>query len=204
MIASTTPAQSFSPSNKDRILNAASELLLEDGPKGLSVRAIASRAGLSTIGIYSHFKGKQGILDSLYIQAFNRLHGAMRASLEIADPKQAVLDSAKGYLGLAQEHSGEYRLIFGGIGPGYEPGLEARLAGRRAFEGLLAVVAKLLPKNASEDRQQKVALRIWAMVHGFVSLNQHTVRNLVDLSDIEGQILDAVSAIIDDIIDQHV
>ena len=47
--------------SKSKILMAASELFAENGAGGLSVRAISGRAGLSTIGIYNHFNGKQGI-----------------------------------------------------------------------------------------------------------------------------------------------
>ena len=62
---------------RTKILNAASELFLEGGGDALSVRAISKRAGLSTIGIYSHFQGKQGILDALYIEGFNHVREAM-------------------------------------------------------------------------------------------------------------------------------
>ncbi|MEM6604761.1 MAG: TetR family transcriptional regulator, partial [Pseudomonadota bacterium] len=57
-------------SNKERILLAASKLLASGGLASLSVRAIATEAGLSTIAIYSHFQGKQGVLDALYIEGF--------------------------------------------------------------------------------------------------------------------------------------
>ena len=41
---------------KSKILYAASALFLEGGLAALSVRAISKKAGLSTIGIYSHIK----------------------------------------------------------------------------------------------------------------------------------------------------
>ena len=55
---------------REKILDAASALFLKGGTNALSVRAIAKGAGMSTIGIYSHFKGKQGISDALYIEGF--------------------------------------------------------------------------------------------------------------------------------------
>ncbi len=67
-------------SNKDNILQAASTLLLEKGLAGMSVRAIAKLAGVSTIGIYSHFQGKQGILDALYIEGYQYVGEAMQAA----------------------------------------------------------------------------------------------------------------------------
>jgi len=62
---------------RKNILAAASSLFLKGGVPSLSVRAIAREAGISTIGIYSHFNGKQGILDALYIEGFNLVYDAM-------------------------------------------------------------------------------------------------------------------------------
>ena len=45
--------------NKEKIVAAATALFEERGLEALSVRTVAQGAGLSTIGIYSHFKGKQ-------------------------------------------------------------------------------------------------------------------------------------------------
>ena len=63
--------------NKANILRSATELFLDGGVRALSVRAIAARAGVSTMGIYSHFQGKQGILDALYIEGFELVSAAM-------------------------------------------------------------------------------------------------------------------------------
>ena len=76
--------------NRDKILHAVSELFLVGGLASLSVRSIAKKAGLSTIGIYSHFEGKQGILDALYIEGFERVGAAMQEALGIADAEQQI------------------------------------------------------------------------------------------------------------------
>ena len=65
---------------RQKILEAASTLFLKGGTHALSVRAIAEGASMSTIGIYSHFKGKQGILDALYIEGFTLVDEMMKQS----------------------------------------------------------------------------------------------------------------------------
>ena len=65
---------------RQKILEAASALFLKGGTNALSVRAIAEGAGMSTIGIYSHFKGKQGILDALYIEGVELVEKEMKAA----------------------------------------------------------------------------------------------------------------------------
>ena len=79
---------------RERILHAAGELFLEGGLQALSVRAIAARAGLSTIGIYSHFDGKQGILDALYIEGFERLYRSMAPEDLPQDKRARALTAA--------------------------------------------------------------------------------------------------------------
>ena len=76
--------------SKERILLAASKLFLNGGISALSVRAIARESNLSTIGIYSHFNGKQGILDALYIlKGLLALKTLLMYLLTVIIPKKA-------------------------------------------------------------------------------------------------------------------
>lgn len=188
--------------NKKRILEAASKLLLEKGLAGMSVRAIAREAGVSTIGIYSHFQGKQGILDALYVEGFEYVRDVLLLACEIADPKSAVLEGARSYLEVATTHEAKYRLIFGEVDIDYQPGEQARKAGMVAFSVLVQLCSKLLPVDANLADKQAVALRIWAVVHGYVSLQHHAVRDLVVISDWNDQVLAAVVVVIDSLLVQ--
>lgn len=186
-------------SNKDKILQAASTLLLEKGLGGMSVRAIAKLAGVSTIGIYSHFQGKQGILDALYIEGYQYVGEAMLAAAKIEDPRAATIEACRLYLEVAKSHEAIYRLIFGEVDFDYEPGEEARAAALEAFSYLVNNAARLLPESASLKQKQTTALRIWAIVHGYVSLQHHAVRDVVEIDDWNRQALVAVAIMIDDI-----
>tara|TARA_B110000977_G_C11046921_1_gene480889 strand:- start:612 stop:1214 length:603 start_codon:yes stop_codon:yes gene_type:complete len=189
--------------NKGKILQAATILLLEKGLAGMSVRAIAKLAGVSTIGIYSHFQGKQGILDALYIEGYQHVGEAMLAAIKIADPKAAAVEGARLYLEVAKTHEAIYRLIFGEVDFDYEPGEEARAAALEAFGHLVNIGAKLLPASASLAEKQSIALRIWALVHGYVSLQHHAVRDVVVIDDWDSQALAAVVIMIDSIAAEH-
>jgi AcrR family transcriptional regulator len=50
---------------RDRILTSAQEILLEEGPGGLSVDRLIDRAGLSKGGFFHHFKTKDDLLLAL-------------------------------------------------------------------------------------------------------------------------------------------
>ena len=185
------------PSNKDKILKAASALLKEQGVAALSVRAIAAAAGLSTIGIYSHFQGKQGILDALYIHGFERVRDAMVSANAIADPHAAVMDGVRRYLQVSLAHEGEYRLIFGERDSSYEPSDEARAAALEAFQSLVDEVSRLLPATASNTDKRRAAIQIWARLHGYVSLRHHTIDNLISGREWRSMVMADMKASID-------
>lgn len=162
-------------SAKTKILNAASELFLEGGGAALSVRAISERAGLSTIGIYSHFKGKQGILDALYIEGFTLVREAMDVIPDGKSSKAQVLESCLGYLNVGEQYEAHYRLIFGESDAGYQPSTEAIAARDAAFSKLVRVAGSYLSDDASPTERRQIALDIWAIVHGYVSISHHVV-----------------------------
>ena len=105
--------------SKSKILTAASELFREKGARGMSVRAISNRAGLSTIGIYNHFNGKQGILDALYIEGFQHVMAAVDVLNNDLSPRDAVLQGLSNYIDFARNKSAYYALIFGASDPSY-------------------------------------------------------------------------------------
>tara|TARA_Y100000815_G_scaffold62467_1_gene50923 strand:- start:429 stop:1034 length:606 start_codon:yes stop_codon:yes gene_type:complete len=185
---------------KSKILKAASELFMQGGTAALSVRAIAARAGISTIGIYSHFQGKQGILDALYIEGFTAVIDALAVDELSADPRERVLLAARRYLETAQTYEPHYGLIFGKLDDSYQPSEAARLVGLRGFERLTELVAGMLPSDASAAQQRTQALQIWALIHGFVGLKNHAVGELVDMRCWKERALDAVEILIDAII----
>jgi AcrR family transcriptional regulator len=167
-------------SAKDKILNAASKLFLEGGSTALSVRAISKKAGVSTIGIYSHFKGKEGILDELYIQGFDLVYDAMhKVEREGKKPKDIILEGVKGYLDIAQTYEAHYRLIFGESHSDYTPSSAAQEASRRAFNMLLELTSLLIPQDSEDSAKRRIALEIWAPLHGYVSLKHHITPTMV-------------------------
>ncbi len=185
---------------KSNILKAASELFMQGGTAALSVRGIAARAGISTIGIYSHFQGKQGILDALYIEGFTAVIDALAVDELSADPRERVLLAARRYLETAQTYEPHYGLIFGKLDDSYQPSEAARLVGLRGFERLTELVAGMLPSDAGAAQQRTQALQIWALIHGFVGLKNHAVGELVDMRCWKERALDAVEILIDAII----
>ncbi|MEO1660301.1 MAG: TetR/AcrR family transcriptional regulator [Pseudomonadota bacterium] len=189
--------------SKTKILIAASELFAEDGAGGLSVRAISARAGLSTIGIYNHFQGKQGILDALYIEGFDLLMDAIAIDEAAYDPRDAVLRGLSNYIDFAAARRGHYELMFGRGDPSYQPSSGAIAVGAEAFNRLTKLVARALPETLSPLTKREVALQLWALAHGYVSLQDNAATDLIPTTAWRDLTLNAVRQLLDAIIARH-
>ncbi len=185
---------------KSKILIAASEIFAETGTGGLSVRAISGRAGLSTIGIYNHFNGKQGILDALYIEGFELVMAAIDIDLDATTPREAVLQGLSNYVDLAAKHRGHYQLIFGRGDPAYTPSSSAIAVGEEAFNRLTTLVSRAIPSAASNRQKREAALQLWALTHGYVSLQDHEATDLIPMTAWRDLIINAVTTHLDAII----
>jgi AcrR family transcriptional regulator len=187
--------------NKNKILSAASRLFLRGGTNALSVRAISKEAGVSTIGIYSHFNGKEGILDELYIEGFNLVYDAMNGvEQQGKTPKDIILEGVNGYLNIAQTYEAHYRLIFGESDSDYTPSAIAQESSHRAFNKLIELTSLLLTANAGDTVKKRVALEIWALLHGYVSLKHHITPTMVAADQWSQLALSAINTHIDAII----
>ncbi|MDJ0920879.1 MAG: helix-turn-helix domain-containing protein [Henriciella sp.] len=182
---------------KTRILDAASNLFAEDGASALSVRAISKRAGLSTIGIYNHFQGKQGILDALYVEGFNMIAAAMRASHDAASPRQGIIDAITRYMTISTEQAGHFRLIFGQGDSSYTPSDAAKTVGAAAFDDFVYLVARALPKDCPRNKLREVALQIFATAHGYATLQHHETTELMRAPDWTALAINAITALLD-------
>ena len=60
-----TEMQQLHHQNRQKILDAARECLLESGPEELSLREIARRSGYSPASLYEYFQNKDAILQAL-------------------------------------------------------------------------------------------------------------------------------------------
>src|SRR5688572_18117224 len=68
------------------LLDAASQLLLAEGPQALTMRRIAGEVGCSTTVLYTLFGDKHGLANALYLEGFARLRQRLEAVERGDDP----------------------------------------------------------------------------------------------------------------------
>lgn len=156
------------------LLDAASWLLMEEGPQALTMRRVASAVGCSTTVLYTMFGGKGGIADALYREGFERL---TRRLEEVGngdgsdDPITRAAALAVAYRESALADRNYYGVMFGQAIPGFEPSKES-LAVADASLGMLAeAVREAMDAGVLvEGEAGAVAEVLWAAAHGVVSL----------------------------------
>jgi AcrR family transcriptional regulator len=152
------------------ILQAASELLSKEGASALSVRRIAAAAGCSTMGLYSRFGGKDGVVDELYAEGFERLVDAMKANQPTDDPLADLRRGANCYRDHAIANATHYMVMFGGAVPGFVPSDSSHDLAHAAFDGLVAKVARCTDAGVLAGAPDQIAELLWGAMHGLVML----------------------------------
>jgi AcrR family transcriptional regulator len=96
-----------------RILEAARKLFAAKGVAGLSIRAIAARAGMPAMTLYSYFPGKMGIVRALWSEAFGPLFVEMEtAEKSEPDPKERLRKVAQTMVDYWMQHPDRYKIVF--------------------------------------------------------------------------------------------
>jgi AcrR family transcriptional regulator len=159
------------------VLDAAARLVLSGGPHALGIRAIASEAGVAPMSIYNRFESKAGIIDALMIRGFERLTSVTaRPDPDPLDPLDRLRASGHAYRAFALEDKGTYSLMFERAIPDYLPSAPAMQTAARSFDELTQQVAAAQDAGVIVGGSPtEVAQRLWAAIHGAVSLEQRGV-----------------------------
>jgi AcrR family transcriptional regulator len=157
-----------SPSlTRETLLEAALRLLEERGPAALRVRDVAAAADQSTMGVYTHFGSKQGLLEQLYLHGFRRLADRLEGVPSGRGGRAELLAFALAYRAFALDNEALYGLMFERATPDFIPSDASRLAGLSTFEMLAARVAEWRPESTDPAADAHL---VWAAMHGLVSI----------------------------------
>lgn len=181
MTASTQRARTPSGDVRSALVDAAEAVLVREGPSGVTVRAVATEAGVAPMGVYSRFGGKEGLEQELLVRGFVGLRHAVAGRGE-ADPLERLRNSGVRYREFALAHAQHYLIMFDSTtGAGFEsPRVQESAAA--AFGELVghvdnAMALGAFPPGDADD----VAQQIWSAVHGAVSLELNGCNRSPDL-----------------------
>lgn len=157
------------------LIAAAREILDAYGSEGLTVRRIATRAGMSTMNVYSRFDGKPGVIDELFIDGYQRLLHRLEQVRETADSVQDVMDVTHAYRQFALENRSYYHLMFGwSTIANFEPSERAVNAATHSLTHFGNRIARCQQAGQIRDfptwEPIEIGAWLWSMIHGLVSL----------------------------------
>lgn len=157
---------------RDALLTAATAMLGETGPRGLSLREAARRAGVSTGAPYRHFKDKDELLTALATRGFLALDAALSEADELAAgvaPLERLRRLGVAYVEFAVAEPALFRLMFGELAPSTDASPELadaiRLAGAH-----LPRAAQHVQTELGDASTEDITLLAWSVVHGVASL----------------------------------
>ncbi|MCR9145407.1 MAG: TetR/AcrR family transcriptional regulator [bacterium] len=174
---------------KPALVQAARDILRDQGAGALSLRSIAAAIGVSHMAPYSHFKNKQELLRAVAAAGFDELSERMLAVQgERAKGRQLAVRYGAEYMRFALEHRELYRIMMGQLEPagagapsekkqnrnanadsdaGADAPDEIRASLRRPFLLLYGAFASgRLDKQTARAR----AIGAWSTVHGMAAL----------------------------------
>jgi AcrR family transcriptional regulator len=163
------------------ILEAAWQLVLQDGWQALSIRKIADAIEYSVPVIYTHFESKDALLMEFTREGFRQLNADLEEARDAAATPSAQLEAmAHAYWSFAVRNPEYYQLMYGLGMPTCET--VRQIPELVQFSQLNRTVIQALigeGRNPEADVMLKFTT-YWSMLHGFVSIHMTSTAQATD------------------------
>ena len=167
---------------RDACIVAAQEVIAERGIENLSLRDVARRLGVSHQAPYKHYPSRDHLLAEVMRRCFQRFAAHLDARPRFEDPEQDLESLGMQYLGYAQAHPLEYRLMFSTTWPDVAKELDLVRDATHAFDVLRGVLRRVHGEGAGmRDTVDLDALCIWSMVHGLAGVMNGQCVGMLDI-----------------------
>ena len=158
---------------RNQIRAAAADIFMSKGLAGISVRSIASEAGVSVGTVYSYFGNLQDLMQSLWKEPIARFEQTLDTiAAKNPDPLDRLQALMKSYLAFGLKNPDLYRGAFLFIRPEtFEtPEREKLTSARFAQLVVNAIVEGQASGAISSGRPAELAQLLWSGLHGVLAL----------------------------------
>jgi AcrR family transcriptional regulator len=147
-------------------------LLDSEGPEALQARKVATEIGASTMAVYTHFGGMNGLLEAIVAASFERFGSALASAPVTDDPMADFFVMGFAYREFALASPQRYRLMFGPASPqAFRASTAEMPVATATFDQLVAAVGRIVTTGRIRaDDTVELSGRIWSMIHGVVLL----------------------------------
>jgi AcrR family transcriptional regulator len=165
---------------RQRVLDAAEEIIVKEGVRNVTMRRIASRIEHAPTVLYRLFADKNDLMDHLIARGYLgvRKHYEEVLKQHTSDPLLAFAGIIKVYVDYALTHSNHYQMWFATSEISQEHGYLKMRHGRlefAVFQTWLDGIEACREVGLFPGRSQSEAFQlVWTWVHGLISLRiQH-------------------------------
>lgn len=150
---------------RERILAAAWELADRDGLAAWTLRDLGAAVGMRAPSLYTHFDGRDDILDAMFAQGWEQLEQTLHAfeGRHVGDVRSQLLDGATAFFDFCTASVSRYQLLFTHVLGEWAPSPEAYAVSQRAY-------GRMVVQFASAGITDPAALDLWTgIVSGLVA-----------------------------------
>ncbi|MCP5161017.1 MAG: TetR/AcrR family transcriptional regulator [Hahellaceae bacterium] len=161
------------PDTKEKILSVACEIYLHAGSKGLSMRKVAEKAGISATAIYRHFESKDALHRQVLVDGFRTFGTYLYPALAGPDPLTRLHLAAEGFFRFATEQSRYYELLFLSMDCLDEAKVQAVLKreARQTYKFMIERVQECMDAGVfRQDNAEEIAMLLLSVCNGFFGL----------------------------------
>jgi AcrR family transcriptional regulator len=159
-------AKQRTPEMRERVLQAAMDMLARDGVAQFTTRRLAQRAGTSTPAVYELFGDKAGLVREVFFEGFRLLRQYLDQVRPSQDPRAELVLVIESLRSFAREHSVLADLMFSRPFADFDPGPAERRAGDEVRLFIVAAVRRCVRAGVLEGDEVDIAHVIVAMAQG--------------------------------------
>ncbi|GAB6097526.1 TetR/AcrR family transcriptional regulator [Desulfatiferula olefinivorans] len=167
---------------KEKILDAALDILFESGFQVLSMRKIATRVKMTAANLYNYFSSKDEIYLAIQTRGFDLLYQRFEEIDRVsADPLEKIRRMIRAYIDFGIHCPDHYEIMFTRNTPKYSdyvgthlepPATIEKKAALKVAETATKALLELQAKNSRSDVRDTdfLIIQLWTTLHGLVSL----------------------------------
>ena len=162
-------AKQRTPELRDALVAAAGEVLAEEGPIGLTTRAVADRAHTSVPALYELFGDKSGMVRALFYEGFRRLEAHYGALSPTDDPISDLRSVLGAFRAFANANPHLFEVMYARPFAEFEPGPAETATGAATRGALVQAVDRCVAARRLAGDPVDIAHGLLALSSGLAT-----------------------------------